>query len=105
MQTGAPAEQVLQTIECPYCLEPVKVGARKCGHCRSSLGYQGKSNGLAFALGVLFGPAGLWYKGNWAAGFAWLAIAIAAGVFLGPFAAMPIWLGMALHAFNAKPRF
>jgi len=27
-----------ETVRCPHCLEPVRVGARKCPHCQSSLG-------------------------------------------------------------------
>ncbi len=63
-----------------------------------------KSNGVAFLLGLLLGPVGLWYKGHWVAGFAWLAMAIvfSAGTF---FIAAPVfWLGMAIHAAVAEPR-
>ena len=48
-----------------------------------------KSNAVAGCLGLLLGPVGLWYKGQWAAGFAWLVMAvilgIASGGLLAPF--------------------
>jgi hypothetical protein len=62
-----------------------------------------KSNLIAFLLGLLLGPVGLWYKGQWAAGFAWLviaAIALSMTVFLAPL----FWLGMAFHAAVASPK-
>ncbi len=63
-----------------------------------------RSDALAGCLGFLLGPVGLWYKGNWAAGFAWLvmgAIVIAAtGMVAAPF----VWVGMGLHAMVARPK-
>jgi hypothetical protein len=34
-------------------------------------------------VGLLLGPVGLWYKGQWAAGFAWLVMAILFGIMSG----------------------
>jgi hypothetical protein len=33
----------------------------------------GDSNLVAALLAATLGPVGLWYKGHWGAGFAWLA--------------------------------
>ena len=63
-----------------------------------------KSNGLAFLLGLLLGPVGLWYKGNWAAGFAWLVMGLIM-IPLTRFLAAPLfWLGMAIHAAGATAK-
>lgn len=37
----------------------------------------------AGCLGLLLGPVGLRYKGHWAAGFAWLAMALIGGYVTG----------------------
>ena len=63
-----------------------------------------RSNALAFILGLLLGPVGLWYKGHWAAGFAWLVMAIIVGALTGLIAAPLFWFGMAIHAAVAEPR-
>ncbi|MFQ5744824.1 MAG: hypothetical protein ACE5HV_14730 [Acidobacteriota bacterium] len=63
-----------------------------------------KSNGLAFLLGLLLGPVGLWYKGHWAAGFAWLVMGIIVGAATFLIAAPVFWIGMAIHAAVAEPR-
>jgi hypothetical protein len=61
-----------------------------------------KSNGMAFVLGLFFGPVGLWYKGQWAAGFAWLVMGILILSATGCFAAPLLWIGMAIHASVAE---
>jgi hypothetical protein len=67
-----------------------------------------KSNFLAGCLGFVLGPVGLWYKGQWAAGFAWLAmiilITLATGglaIFLAPL----FWVGMSVHAAVAESKW
>lgn len=62
----------------------------------------GKSDSTAGCLGLLLGPVGLWYKGQWAAGFAWLAMAIVLGAASGGILAPFFWVGMAIHAYNAE---
>ena len=92
---------------CPSCEGPVSEHAEKCRHCGEFLTDTGHSNLLAGCLGFFLGPVGLWYKGHWAAGFAWLAMAFATGVFSAGigFIFMPLfWLGMGVHAIVAKPR-
>jgi uncharacterized protein DUF4339 len=65
-----------------------------------------QSNAVAGCLGFFFGPVGLWYKGHWAAGFAWLAmiviVALATGE-VGIVFAPVFWIGMIIHAIVAKP--
>jgi hypothetical protein len=70
----------------------------------STVSRRSKSNGLAFLFGLFLGPVGLWYKRNWAAGFAWLVMGaiVSAATFL--LAAPLIWIGMAIHAAVAEPR-
>ena len=63
-----------------------------------------KSNGLAFVLGLLLGPVGLWYKRQWAAGFAWLVMGIIVGVATMGLAAPVFWIGMAIHAAVAETK-
>lgn len=63
-----------------------------------------KSDLAAGCLGILLGPVGLWYKGHWAAGFAWLAMGIIFGILTSGIAAPVFWVGMAIHAATAKPR-
>lgn len=63
-----------------------------------------KSNLVAFLLGIFLGPVGLWYKRQWAAGFAWLAGALILGVATFGLIAPIMWLGMAIHAAVAEPR-
>lgn len=65
---------------------------------------QAKSDMTAGCLGLLLGPVGLWYKRNWAAGFAWLVMAILLGVVSGGLLAPVLWLGMAIHAYQAEPQ-
>jgi hypothetical protein len=66
-----------------------------------------QSNAVAGCLGFFLGPVGLWYKGHWAAGFAWLAMIVivalvtgGAGIVFAPI----FWIGMTIHAIVAEPR-
>lgn len=77
--------------------------ARACPHC-GFVNAPKKSNLAAGCLGILLGPVGLWYKGHWAAGFAWLVMAIIIGFATGGLAAPIFWIGMAIHAMAAKPK-
>ena len=104
-------QAALQPVPCPYCDMQVQRGSKKCGHCGEWLVSTGHSDALAGVLALFFGPVGLWYKGHWAAGFAWLA----SGIFiLGPLVAWtcgvgiifaPVfWLGMIVHAATVPGR-
>ena len=99
----APSEQP-EISRCPYCKEEILASATKCKHCGSNLTEPEKSNALAGCLGLLLGPVGLWYKGHWAAGFAWLAMAVVFVIASGGWLAPVFWIGMAIHAGVAKPR-
>ena len=83
-----------EAAACPSCGAPNPTG--------SALRPREKSNLAAGCLGLLLGPVGLWYKGRWAAGFAWLVMTLILGsVTLG--IAVPFcWLGMAVHAVAAE---
>ena len=100
------ASPVPQFITCPFCKEEVRVHAMKCKHCQSMLVEQ-KSDTVAMLLALVLGPVGLWYKGQWAAGFAWIAgvfiVVFAFGVF-SLFVAPMMWLFMAAHAYGAAER-
>ncbi len=91
-------------IRCPFCKELILAGAIKCKHCGSDLEVPQKSDAAAGCLGLLLGPVGLWYKGHWAAGFAWLAMALLIGILTGGWLAPVFWIGMAAHAACAKPK-
>lgn len=88
---------------CPECANYVSTSADKCPHCgyRTALP---KDNTTAGCLGLVLGPVGLWYKGQWAAGFAWLAMTILLGVATGGLAAPFCWIGMAIHAAMADTK-
>jgi hypothetical protein len=91
-------------VLCPFCKEAVQPDAKKCKHCGSSIAAAAKSNVTAGCLGLVLGPVGLWYKGQWAAGFAWLVLAVLLGLATGGVAAIFMWLGMAIHAAAAEPK-
>ena len=96
-----------QPVSCPYCGRQIQRGVQKCGHCGEWLIGTGHSDAVAGALGCLLGSVGLWYKGHWAAGFAWLAAifltALATGGF-GLLLAPLFWIGMAIHAAAVQGR-
>ena len=105
------AEEVAQLPSamnpCPYCQGPVAKGVQKCRHCGEFLSPPSQSDALAGCLGFFLGPIGLWYKGHWAAGFAWVAILIiialatgGVGILLAPF----FWIGMGIHAYVVEPK-
>jgi len=88
-------------VLCPYCRGQIPNSAQKCMHCGEFLAGTEHSDVLACLLGLFLGPVGLWYKGHFAAGFAWLAFWIivvlatgGVGICLAPF----FWLGMGIHA-------
>lgn len=100
---------------CPACNAVVDSSDRWCRHCGmqfiasenliiprqpSSLHRvpPDKSSLAAGCLGFFLGPVGLWYKGHWAAGFAWLVMTILLSIGTGGLAAPVCWLGMAIHA-------
>ena len=92
---------------CPFCGGAVVERVQKCRHCGEFLTAPSQSNGTAGCLGLFFGPVGLWYKGQWAAGFAWIAATIVivvgtggVGIVLAPL----LWIGMAIHSYQAKAR-
>ena len=92
---------------CPFCRGPIAEGVLKCRHCGEYVAPPTHSNGAAGCLGLFFGPVGLWYKGQWAAGFAWIAVVLLVvlgtggfGIVLAPF----FWVGMAIHAYHTTPK-
>jgi hypothetical protein len=93
-----------ETVTCPFCKEQIITDAVKCKHCGSYLEAANKSDNLAGCLGLALGPVGLWYKGHWFAGFAYLLLGplliIATGGIGLPF----IWLAMGIHAMRVKPK-
>ncbi|WP_437229465.1 zinc ribbon domain-containing protein [Planctomicrobium sp. SH661] len=112
------------TMRCPYCAESISTEAKKCRHCGEFLdpslraanqtlqligssrepNVPPKSDLVAGCLGFLLGPVGLWYKGQWAAGFAWIVMAILLCISTGGLAAPICWIGMGLHAMVAKTK-
>jgi len=107
---------------CPECKQPVAVGVSTCPGCGAWVAGAIKRRGrllqrrlvrvtgrersdyMAGLLGLLLGPVGLWYKRNWVAGFAWLALGLTAGMASTWWLAPIFWFGMAGHAFVAKLR-
>lgn len=99
--------QAAALVVCRSCRGQIHPHAERCCHCGQSVVAAPQSDALAGCLGIFLGPVGLWYKGHWAAGFAWLAIIIIVmfgtagiGIVLAPF----FWIGMGVHAYNVKPR-
>lgn len=86
---------------CPHCRQRLPLTERSKARHSGSRAPSEKSDGLAAVLGLLLGPVGLWYKRNWAAGFAWLAGAVVLGVVSGGVLAPILWIGMAIHAYSA----
>ncbi|MDZ4658981.1 MAG: hypothetical protein SH868_15500 [Bythopirellula sp.] len=92
---------ISQLRRCPYCSEEILSTAQKCKHCGEFLVPTGHSDFAAGCLGLLLGPVGLWYKGHWAAGFAWIAMFFLTMFGTGGFGILlaPVfWIGMAIHA-------
>ncbi|MBX3422964.1 MAG: DUF4339 domain-containing protein [Pirellulaceae bacterium] len=86
---------------CKYCGNSIAPNAQKCGHCGEWIVQTSHSDSLAAVLGVLFGPVGLWYKGHWAAGFAWIMFMLIVYLSIGDFVLLlsPLfWIGMGVHA-------
>lgn len=99
------SHQLPQVAYCPFCHGSLSFGVQKCRHCGEFLVPPSESNTLAGCLGVLLGPVGLWYKGLWGAGFAWLVMILLLVVGTGGLAAVfaPLfWIGMGVHAYVAK---
>lgn len=90
-----------KTNPCPSCGKRIRMGLEECPHCGRTLGDY--SDNTAGCLGLLLGPVGLWYKQKWAAGFAWLAMAVLFGILSGGWLAPFFWFGMAAHAYAADP--
>ena len=93
----------MSLTNCKDCGEKISENARACPNC----GYETpvkKSNFLAGCLGLLLGPVGLWYKGHWAAGFAWLIIGTIISVATSGVAAPFLWIGMGVHAAMVQPK-
>lgn len=90
-------EQILapMTGECPRCgvIEPFTPTPT-----RTQPEPPSKSNVSAGCLGLLLGPVGLWYKGQWAAGFGWLVMTLLLSLVTYGIAAPFCWIGMAIHA-------
>lgn len=102
--TEEKSQQKPQAVLCPYCESPITTTATKCRHCGEFLKVPDKSNAIAGTLGCLFGPVGLWYKGHWAAGFAWLVMGFVLCIALTPIVAPLLWIGMTVHAAVATPK-
>jgi hypothetical protein len=91
MDTWLPVSHVLQVAP------TIAVSGTRTGN---------QSDAVAGFLGLFFGPVGLWYKGHWAGGFAWLAMIVIVALATGGVGIVfvPIfWIGMIVHAIIAKP--
>ena len=104
-------DEVNEFKTCPYCKEDIRFDAVKCRHCQSMIRESSAdakaSDVVAFFLAVFFGVVGLWYKGHWGAGFAWIGAAILLFIVTGGigFIALPFfWIGIIIHAAAADDR-
>jgi hypothetical protein len=88
---------------CQACGRQVSIHASACPQCGHHVAPD-KSALAAGCLGLLLGPVGLWYKGQWAAGFAWLAMTVLLSLGTAGLAAPFCWIGMAIHAAVADTR-
>lgn len=109
---------------CPICNGVVDSLAARCHHCGVEFvrqrqetttspqvihhyihhGGTDRSSLAAGCLALALGPVGLWYKGQWAAGFAWLVMTVLLSAATGLIAAPFCWLGMAVHAIMADTK-
>mgnify|MGYP005862812475 CR=1 FL=1 len=94
--------EVLPLGECPQCgvIEPfrhARYGADVSGGSGPSRKME-SDDVTAGCLGLLLGPVGLWYKGHWPAGFAWLAMTVLLGIASAGWLLPFLWIGMAIHA-------
>lgn len=101
-------EDEAYTKVCPFCRQVIHREAITCNHCHERLvTVHTKSNGTAAMLGCLLGPVGLWYKRQWAAGFAWIVFAFLFFAMTGGLGVifLPVfWIGMTIHAGVAKEK-
>lgn len=65
-----------QPLICHACRAEVDPLAIRCRHCGEDFQRVQKCNVTAGCLGFALGPVGLWYKGQWGAGFAWLTMIV-----------------------------
>lgn len=92
--------------DCPHCGTeyPLSANLEQGTSDTPTQSGEEKSDATAGCLGFLLGPVGLWYKGQWAAGFAWLAMAVLLGAVSGGILAPFMWIGMAIHAYTADSK-
>ena len=93
---------MVDLLRCRNCGYEVSSSDALCPNCRVLLN---RSSPVAVSLAVILSPVGLWYRDRWAAGFAWLAVVVVAGLHIGAWAALLAWIGMVVHggvAANAR---
>ena len=88
---------------CPSCGHQLSDQAKVCPHCGHPFAPD-RSPLTAGCLAALLGPVGLWYKGHWAAGFAWLVLGALISAATYGIAIPFVWIGMIVHAAKAEPR-